>query len=111
MATSKLEKTAWQSYFDHISKTIEGKLAEIEVNSLALGSQIQAEWVPLLGITYDKKNDLIEIILDGLDHMIHKPRDIFIEQNGIALSSLEVVDEDDVKQIIKLRDPLLLSSS
>ncbi|MDO8179964.1 MAG: DUF5335 domain-containing protein [Undibacterium sp.] len=108
MSTSKLEKSAWQSYFDHVSKTVDGKLAEIEVDSLTLGSQIQAEWVPFLGITYDKKNDLIEILLDGLDHMIRKPCDVYIEQNGVALSSVEIIDADNVKQIIKLRDPLML---
>lgn len=110
MTTSKLEKSAWQAYFDHVSKTIEGKLAEIEVDSLTIGSQLQAEWVPFLGITYDKKNDLIEIMLEGLDHMIRKPRDVYIEQNGVALSSMEIIDEDNVKQILKLRDPLMLPS-
>ena len=110
MSTSKLEKSAWQSYFDRVSKNLEGKLAEIEVNSLTLGSQIQAEWLPFFGMTYDKKNDLIEIVLDGLDHMIRKPCDVYIEHNGVALSSVEIVDADHVKQIIKLRDPLLLPS-
>ncbi len=110
MATSKLDKTTWQAYFDQISKTIEGKLAEIEVNSLTLGSQIEAEWVPLLGITYDKKSDILEVILEGLDHMIHKPKDIYIDGNGFRLSSVEVIDTDNVRQVIKLRDPLMLPS-
>lgn len=108
MSTSKLEKTVWQSYLDHVSKSIDGKLAEIEVDSLSLGHHTQAKWVPLHGITYDKKNDLIEITLDGLDHMIRKPRDIFIEQNGVALKSMEIIDADNVRQIVKLRDPLML---
>jgi hypothetical protein len=111
MTTSKLEKTVWQSYFDQVSKTIDGKLAEIEINSLALGSQIEAEWVPFYGITYDKKNDLIEIVLEGLDHMIRKPHEIYIEQNAGSLSSLEVIDTDNVRQIIRLRDPLMLPLS
>jgi hypothetical protein len=110
MSTEKLEKSVWQSYFDQVSKTLEGKLAEIEVNSLALGSVNQAEWVPIMGITYDKKNDLIEVLLEGLDHMIRKPREVFVEQNGVALASVEIIDEDNVAQIIKLRDPIMLPS-
>jgi hypothetical protein len=110
MSTSKLKKTEWQSYFDHVSHTLEGKLAEVEVNSLELGSVHQAEWVPIMGITYDKKNDLFEIVLEGLDHMIRKPRDVFVEQNGVELLSVKIVDEDNVTQIIKLRDPLMLPS-
>jgi hypothetical protein len=55
MATVKLDKGAWHAYFDRISKLAVGKQAEIEVASLNLGDQIEAEWVPLLGITYDPK--------------------------------------------------------
>jgi hypothetical protein len=108
MNTLELEKKKWQPYFDHVSKNIDGKLAEIEVESLALGSQIQAEWVPCFGITYDKKSDMLEVMLEGLDHMIQKPKKIFVEQDGMTLSSVEVIDESDTKQIIKLRTPLLL---
>jgi hypothetical protein len=110
MSTSKLQKAEWQNYFDHVSRTLEGKLAEIEVNSLALGSVNQAEWVPIMGIAYDKKNDLIEVLLEGLDHMIRKPREVFVEQNGVALVSVEIIDDDHVAQIIKLRDPIMLPS-
>ena len=40
--------------------------AEIEVASLDLGDQIEAEWLPLLGITYDDKDDVLEIALEEL---------------------------------------------
>jgi hypothetical protein len=108
MNTSKLEKKNWQTYFDRVSKNIGGRLAEIEVDSLALGSQIQAEWVPFFGITYDKKSDMVEVILEGMDHMIKKPKYIYVEQDGLTLSSVEIIDESDTKQIIKLRAPLML---
>ena len=40
--------------------------------------------------------------------LIHKPRELYID-NGIgSLSSLEIVDADGVKQIVKLKDPLML---
>jgi hypothetical protein len=45
------------------------------VASLDLGDQTQAEWLPLLGITYDPRDDVVDIALDGLDHMIRKPRE------------------------------------
>lgn len=108
MTISKLEKAAWQPYLDKVSKTLVGKQAEIEVASLEIGDQIEAEWVPLLGITYDPKNDLVEILLEGLDHLIHKPRDIYVDHGPTGLTSLEVIDTDDVRQIMKLRDPLML---
>ena len=107
MAT-KLEKSQWQIYFDRISKILTGKRAEIEVASLKLGDQIEAEWLPLLGITYDPKDDIIEIALEGVDHLIPKPREVYVEQEGLELSSLEIVDAEGVRQIVFLKDPLML---
>lgn len=60
---------------DHLTKSLVGKTVEIEVASLAIGDQIEAEWVPLVGIAYRPKNDTIEIALgDEIDHIINKPR-------------------------------------
>jgi len=108
MAPRKLEKADWRRFFDQLSKILIGKRAEIEIASLALGDQIEAEWLPLLGIIYDPKDDIIEVALDGLDHMIRKPREVYVEGNPIELSSLAVIDGDGVEQIVKLRDPLAL---
>lgn len=108
MSIVKLDKNAWHPYFDRVSKLLDGKLAEVEVASLELGDQIQAEWLPLIGITYDQKSDIIEIALEGLDHMIHKPREVYIDQEATQLTSMEVIDADDVRQIIRLRDPVML---
>ena len=104
----KLEKSQWRAYFDRMSKALVGKRAEIEVASLKLGDQIAAEWLPLLGITYDPKNDVLEIALEGVDHLIHKPREVYVEQEGPELSSLEVIDAEGVRQIVVLRDPMML---
>jgi hypothetical protein len=108
MTIRNLEKSEWRPFFDGISKLLEGKRAEIEVASLALGDQIEAEWLPLLGLAYDPKDDLFEVTLGGVDHMIPQPREIHIDDNVGRLMSIEVVDADASKQIIKLRDPLML---
>jgi hypothetical protein len=108
MTTRKLEKKQWNTFFDHVSKMLEGKQAEIEVASLALGDQVEAEWLPLHGITYDPRDDLVEVALEGLDHMIAKPRDIYVQDGTGGLASLEVIDSDGTKQIVKFRDQLAL---
>jgi hypothetical protein len=104
----KLEKSQWRAYFDQMSKALVGKRAEIEVASLKLGDQIEAEWLPLLGISYDPKDDIIEIALQGVDHLIPKPREVYVEENGLELSSLEVIDAEGTHQIIVLKDPMML---
>jgi hypothetical protein len=108
MAIRKLGKAEWQRYFDRISKAVIGKRAEIEIASLALGDQIEAEWLPLIGIGYDPKDDILEIALDGVDHLIPHPHEIYVDETGIVLTSIEVIDRDGVSQIVQLRDPLML---
>jgi Family of unknown function (DUF5335) len=108
MSTRKLEKTEWKAYFDRMSKALEGKLAEIEVASLALGDQVEVNWLPLIGITYDPKDDLLEIALEQVDHLIPKPREIAVEEGPAGLASVEVIDADGTTQIVKLRNPLML---
>jgi hypothetical protein len=108
MTTRKLDKRQWPTFFDGVTRMLEGERAEIEVVSLRLGDQVEAEWLPLLGIAYDSKDDIVEVALDGLDHLIPKPREIYVEDGAQGLLALEIVDADEVRQIIKLRDPLAL---
>src|ERR1700694_2709014 len=108
MAAKKLEKGEWQEFLDRVSKVLEGKQAEIEVASLSLGDQVQAKWLPLLGLVYDHKDDLVEVALEGLDHMIRKPRAIYVDVGLERLATIEIEDGEGTKQIIRLRDPLML---
>jgi hypothetical protein len=108
MTTRKLDKKQWRTFFDGVTTMLEGKEAEIEVASLRLGDQVEAEWLPLIGIAYDPNDDIVEVALEGLDHLIPKPREIYVEDGAQGMVALEIVDADYVRQIIKLRDPLAL---
>src|SRR3977135_87670 len=57
---------------------------------------------------HDSKDDIAAVAIDGLDHLIPKPREIYVEDGAQGFLALEIVDADDVRQIIKLRDPLAL---
>jgi hypothetical protein len=108
MAARKLETKEWQPFFDGISKVLGAKQAEIEVMSLDLGDQVEAEWLPFLGLTYDRKNDVLDVALEGLDHLIQKPREIFVEDGGAGVLSFAIIDAEGARQIVKLRDPIAL---
>jgi hypothetical protein len=108
MSVQKLERTEWHAFFDRLMSDLLNKRAEVEVTSLAHGHQVVASWLPLLGIVYDPKNDLIEISLEGLDHMVRRPRELYVDGPLLGWASLAVIDGDAVLQIVKLRDPLML---
>ena len=107
MAAQKIEKSEWRVFFDWLSKGLVGARAEIEVASLALGDQIEAKWLPLLGIAYDPKNDVLEIALDGVDHLINSRRRFGSTRRAGELLSFEVIDGESVSQIIQLREPVI----
>ena len=102
----KLEKTEWQAYFDRISKGLVGERAEVEVAGLTFGDRTEARWLPLIGITYDPKSDLLEIAMEGLDHLFRQPRAITVNDSDKGLESMEIVDSDLRKQTVKLMKPL-----
>lgn len=108
MPIRQLQKSEWKSYCDRISKGLEGKRAQIEVAALPIGDQIAAKQVPIFGVTYDPKDDIIEVALENLDHIIHKPRSLAADEGPVGLAGLEIVDGEGRKQIVKLMDPLML---
>ena len=98
----------WTRFFDRMSNALLGKWAEVNVASLDLGDQIIAEWIPVLGITYDAKDDLLDVALDRASHLIRHPREIVVEETPAGLSSVAVVDEDGMRHIVRLKEPLML---
>jgi uncharacterized protein DUF5335 len=102
-------KSEWQQYFDRMSKALLlGKWAEIEVASPDIGDQILAEWIPMIGVTYDSKDDLLDVALDRTDHLIYHPKEIVVEESGADLLSIAVTAADGTRQIVRLNEPLKL---
>jgi hypothetical protein len=48
-----VERSDWAAFVDRLYRQVKGAQVEIEVAALNLGDQIQAEWVPLLGLACD----------------------------------------------------------
>lgn len=110
MAAHQLQRNDWQTYFDRVSQFFSGERAEVETTSLRLGDQINQKWVRLNGLVYDPKDDVFEVVAGDTDHLIPHPQDIYVEETGTALRSVEVIDADGNHQIVKLREPIPLSA-
>jgi hypothetical protein len=92
-----------------MSKGLLGKQAEIEVTGLPFGIHSAAKWLPLLGITYEPRDDLMEIALEGVDHLIRGRREIAVEEGPGGVTAMEIVDADQHRQIVRLREPLMIA--
>jgi hypothetical protein len=107
MTTRMISKPEWRPYLDQISKDLAGRRAEVDVMSLKLGSQVQAQWIQLLGIAYDPRNDVLEVALEGLDHLISRPLELYVEEGDTGLESLFVSDADGNHHVIRLKQPVI----
>jgi hypothetical protein len=106
MAT--VDKSKWQAAADLLSRAIHGQAARLEIASMRLGDQTVAEWAPLRGVSYDPKDDLFEIQLEGLDHLVRHPRTFAVREHDGLTDSLAVVDGEGAEHIVQLREPIAL---
>ncbi len=108
MTIRRLERSEWRGFCIRATRSFLGKHVRIEVGSLQIGFQLEAHRLPLLGISYDAKNDVLELIVGELDHLIHAPRELYVDEETFDMISLQIVDADGVRQIVTFRDPLML---
>ena len=102
-------QSEWRQYFDRMSKALlPGSRAEIEVASPDIGDQIVAEWIPMIGVTYDSKDDLLDVALERDDHLVYHPKDIVVEESAAGLLSIAVTTADGTREIVRLKEPLAL---
>jgi hypothetical protein len=108
MSIRALPRGEWRRYCDRVSKEVAGRRVELDVASLDLGDHVEARWLPLLGVVFDARSDVLEIALDGIGHSILAPRGIVLEETERGLVALEIVAADDTVETLRLREPLPL---
>jgi hypothetical protein len=115
MPTRFLPTAEWEPYFDRISKLIARQLpsarVELSVDGLDLGHQSISAKALLEGITHDPADDLLTFFLEGLEHNIVGPREVWLDEGPDGLHSIAVVDAEGHKQIAIFHELLPLPSA
>ena len=102
MTTRKLDEQEWHRYFDEGDRALHGLKATVEVVGADIGAQFVAEGLGIFGITYDQKGKLLEVVLDGMEHLILYPREIYVDETPQGLAVVEATDADGRKHIIQI---------
>lgn len=110
MSLRPLARAEWRRYCDRVSRAIAGRTVELDVASMDLGDRVEARWVPLLGMVFDARGDVLEIALDGIGHSILSPREVLLEETERGLVAIEIVGTDDTVETLRFREPLRLAS-
>jgi len=104
-----IPREQWQQHFDDFSRDLPGYAATIEILGGELGAETEADRPRLTTITYDGKDDILVIGLDGtaddvaedLEHIVYAPRRITVaeSENGLAF---EIEDAESTRTVVRL---------
>jgi Family of unknown function (DUF5335) len=108
MTIRRLERSDWGGFCIRASRVFLGKHTNIEVAPLGVGFQLEARQLPLLGMSYDPQDDVMALFVGELHHLIQAPREIYVDEEALGLVSLQIIDAAGARQIVTLREPLLL---
>ncbi|MGB9766494.1 MAG: DUF5335 family protein [Sulfurihydrogenibium sp.] len=103
-----LPKDQWEHFFDKLSKNLGSKEAEIEIVGEDIGDQVETKKQPLIGLSYDPKDDEFIVTLEHHEHIVPKPKEIAVDEDVTGIKAVEVVEQNGTKHIIKMVEPLAL---
>ena len=111
MSIERIHPDDWDAYFDAVSHAIKTDerswLADIEVFSSAIGDQREATGIVLRGLTYDGRENRLNVMADHLEHAVVSPREIWVEpgEDKFLDSMLVVTDDGTRESILFKRSP------
>ena len=117
--TRELERATWPKYLDSIASSIEGLLVTVELMDEQLGDQTDIERLPAQAISYDPRDDVLEVAVGGrgtrypvvLRHFISKPTAISVEESPEGTpNAILVTDPSGVRTLIRLFQPEMLEA-
>lgn len=103
-----IDKPYWRDTTTMLSKVIHGQPARLVVGALSIGMQEEVLWRPMLGLTYDPKDDLFDLQFDGLDHLVRHPRQFDVREQTGQASSFAIIDDEGAEHIVIFREPVSL---
>jgi hypothetical protein len=105
--TKQITPDRMEQYFDGFSKRFlrqDNRTADVEVLGMDLGDQVEGEGIRLIGITYEPKTRELEVELESGTLRSYKPKEVWaIEEDDGFIQALEIVREDDTKEIVRVR--------
>ncbi len=105
-----IAKSQWKDYLDDLSKAIKDVPVEVEVEALGIFDKKEVEWLPLLGVSYDPKDDVVSILFEKLDHLVEDPQQIAVEKDNGSIKSIEIISgQDAAKNVLKFKVPVKVS--
>lgn len=107
-----LERDKWADALARLWKQLDGKKVQVEVEALKLGDQIEAEHVPLKGLSYDPRDNVVQVWVGEIDHLIHRPEKIIVvlDDDG-KLVGIDITDAEGEQHLITPQEPVAIDEA
>lgn len=107
-ATRRILHDRLAEYFDAFTKRFlrdeSPEAVDVEVIGTELGDQFAVHGVRLIGITYDPRDDSLELELEPGDHRVYQPQEVWVtEEPDGFVSALEVVRRDGTRDMVSVK--------
>ncbi len=115
MKSQQIKQEDWREFFDRFSREHAGWLVAVEVMEAEIGAQVEAEALPLQGISADVKGgeSNVALMLDvgGRAHMTHEmsgAQDVWLEAGpGESDETLQIRSADGTTTLLRFRPAML----
>jgi hypothetical protein len=79
--------------------------ADVEVLGGDSGDQHSADGARLMGITFDPKDDAVELEFEGGVHRVIRPVEVWtVEESNGFVKAIEILRQDDTREIVRIRE-------
>jgi hypothetical protein len=107
LETKKIPNDQLKTYFDKFTRHFllreSTNAVDVEVLAPDWGDQFAAEGSRLFGITYDPGHSSLEFELEGGDHRVTKPREVWTaEEFDGFVKAIEIVREDGTREVARV---------
>ncbi len=108
MAERCLIKSDWEDYFNDLSKKLKNidEKVEIEIVAPSVFEGEEGKGLKLLGLSYDPKDNIFSVFCENIDHIIHNPQEICLEEEDGAIKQVRINDDSGAEHLIKFSTPL-----
>jgi hypothetical protein len=106
--TSKVPRDKLEEYFDvftkHFLRNESTIAADVDLVSQEWGDQVEAEGAHLVGVTYDPKENALELTFEAGQHRTYHPVEVWtLEETDGFVKAIEVVRDDGAREVVRVR--------
>jgi len=108
MAEKCIVPQDWEEYFDELYKKIKdmNEKVEIDIEAPSVFEEEEAKGIPLLGLSYDPKDKVFSVMSENIEHLVHKPQEICVEEENGGIIQIRLVDGTGTEHFIKFSTPV-----